>query len=60
MDEQIIADWMNQGLAFRQTPKMVNQHREDYGLMLVGMSTVHNHFDKMKPIISKTKKNLSR
>ena len=56
MEEQIIADWMEQGLGFRQTTKMVNQHRRDQGLTLVGRSAVRNHFEKMNPVISRTQK----
>ena len=39
-EEAIIADWMEQGLGFRMTTLMVNQHRHEEGLIPVGRSCV--------------------
>ena len=40
LEEQIIADWMEQGLGFRNTLNMVNQSRIDRGLIHVGISCI--------------------
>ena len=56
VEEQIIANWMEQGLGFRQTTLMVNQHRREEGMRLVGRSAVQHHFDKMHPAINRISK----
>jgi hypothetical protein len=56
IEEGIIADWMEDGLGFTFTTRMVNQHRKEEGLFPIGRSAVMNHFDKMKPIITKIQK----
>ena len=56
MEEEIIAEWMEQVLGSRQTTLIVNQYRHDQGLILVGMSAARNHFNKTKPVINRTQK----
>ena len=53
IDEQIIAEWMEAGLGFRQTTAMVNQQRREEGRLVVGRSCVMLHFIKMQPKICK-------
>ena len=43
---------MDKSSGFKQITKMVNQYDRDQDLMLVGMSSVRNNFDKMKPIFA--------
>eukprot|EP00566_Odontella_aurita_P029817 CAMPEP_0113575494 /NCGR_PEP_ID=MMETSP0015_2-20120614/27731_1 /TAXON_ID=2838 /ORGANISM="Odontella" /LENGTH=72 /DNA_ID=CAMNT_0000478743 /DNA_START=234 /DNA_END=449 /DNA_ORIENTATION=+ /assembly_acc=CAM_ASM_000160 len=42
VDQQIIADWLNQGLGLRLTQLMVNTHRAEQGEELVTLSAVHS------------------
>ena len=56
IEEGIIADWMEDGLGFTFTTRMVNQQRKEEGLYPVGRSAVMNHFDRMQPIITKIQK----
>ena len=53
VDESIIADWMEAGLGFRYTTRMVNQQRINEGRPIVGRSTAMNHFDHMQPLLTK-------
>ena len=55
-EECIIADWMEQGLGFRMTTLMVNQHRLEEDLLPVGRNCVMNAFYRMKPLVTKLKK----
>ena len=48
--EGAIADWMEEGLRFRFTSMMMNQHRSEEGLPILGRSAIMNHFDKI-PIL---------
>ena len=55
-DEAIIADWMEQGLGFRHTLAMVNQHRIERGKTHIGISSLIFAFRRMNPLISKIRK----
>ena len=52
VEEGLIADWMEAGLGFRHTTTMVNQHRREEGLRIVGRSCVMSTFDRMNPILT--------
>ena len=56
VDKTIIADWMEQGLGFRNTLAMVNQSRVDRGLTHIGISSLIFAFTRMKPVITKIRK----
>jgi hypothetical protein len=56
VEEGIIAEWMEAGLGFRFTTLMVNQHRIDEGNYPIGRNAVMNHFDRMRPKITKIQK----
>ena len=47
---------MEQGLGFRMTTMMVNQHRMEENLDTVGRNCVMNTFYRMKPVVTKLKK----
>ena len=56
--EIIIADWMEQGLGFRNTTLMVNKNRLDEGRGHVGMIAVRDAFLPMNPVITKINKRM--
>ena len=56
VNEGIIADWMEAGLGFRFTTRMVNQHRMEEGRKIIGRSASTNHFDRMYPVLTKVSK----
>mmetsp|Transcript_62018 Transcript_62018/g.183182 ORF Transcript_62018/g.183182 Transcript_62018/m.183182 type:complete len:252 (-) Transcript_62018:574-1329(-) len=56
VDQQIIADWLNQGLGLRLTQLMVNTHRAEQGEELVTLSAVHSCALWMRPKHTKIKK----
>ena len=43
-EENIVPDWMEQGLGFRNTTRMVNKHRDDEGKAHIGYNAVRNVF----------------
>ena len=55
-EEAIIADWMEQGLGFRHTLAMVNQHRIEHGKIHIGISAIIFAFRRMKPLVTKIRK----
>ena len=55
IDELIIADWMEQGLIFRNTNIIVKEHRLDENKLHSGISAVYNMFRRMNPIITRIK-----
>ena len=55
-DEDIIANWMEQGLGFRHTLAMVNQSRVERGLIHIGISALIFAFRRMNPIIKNQEK----
>ena len=55
-EDDIIANWMEQGLVFRWTTMMVNHHRCEEGKTIVGRNAVMFHFRNMNPVITKVQK----
>ena len=51
IEESIIADWMEQGLGFRNTTHMVNEYKNE-GKVHVGYNAVWNSFIQMKPVMT--------
>ena len=47
VNEQLIADWIEDGLGFRLTTMLLNSHRQQQGLTLVGQKSDN------QPIVSK-------
>ena len=57
-DEEIITDWIEQGLGFRYTTLMVNEHRTDLGRLHVSRSAVVYAFRWMAPVITNISKRM--
>ena len=55
IEENIIADWMEQGLGLRNTTHMVNEYINDEGKVHVGHNAVRNSFIQMKAVITHIK-----
>ena len=51
-EEELIADWMEQNLSFRNTLIMVNSHRVQEEKIPVGRNTLMHAFDRMVPLIN--------
>ena len=56
LDEQLIANWMEDGLGFRLTTMLLNSHRQQQGLPLVGLKSVYNAIHRMSPRFSRIEK----
>jgi hypothetical protein len=52
MEEQIIADNMEQGLGLKQTTFLVNVYRREIGLIDVGYSAVHSGYLRLEPVVT--------
>jgi hypothetical protein len=52
VEMQIIADSVGSGFSIRKTTELVNEHRKENGIKEVGISTVHELYKKLKPVIS--------
>ena len=55
-EENIIVNWMEDGLRFRNTTIVINEYRTDIGKEHVGRSAIMNAFMRMRPLINKVKK----
>ena len=58
VEENIIANWMEQGLGLRNTLDMVNQSRVDRGLLHCGLSAMITAFRRMNPTITRIRKRM--
>ena len=56
LDEQLIADWMEDGLGYRLTTMLLNSHRQQQGLPLVGLKSIYNAINRLSPRFSRIDK----
>ena len=56
LDEQLIPNWIEDGLGFRQTTMLLNSHHQQQGLPLVGQKSVYNAINWLSPKILKDRK----
>ena len=56
LDEQLIADWIEDGLGFRLTTMLLNSHSQQQGLTLVGQKSVYNAINQLSPRFSRIEK----
>ena len=56
IEEQLIADWMEDGLGFHLTTMLVNVHQKEQCLPEVGIKAVYNTFHQLEPLFFKIEK----
>jgi len=56
IEEQLIADWMEDGLGFCLTTMLINVHQKEQCLPEVGKKAVYNTFHRLEPLFSKIEK----
>ena len=56
IEEQLIADWMEDNMGFRNTTILINSYRLDEGKIPVSRSAVMNAFDRMDPKLNNIQK----
>ena len=56
IDEELICNWMEDGLGFRLTTMFLNEHRKQEGREEVAVKSVYNTFHRMNPLITRIEK----
>jgi len=53
IEEEMIANWMEEGLGFRLTTMFLNEHLKEEGHEEIGVKSVYNAFNRLNPLITK-------
>ena len=56
IEEEMIANWTEEGLGFRLTTMFLNEHLKEEGHEEIGVKSVYNAFNRLNPLITKIKK----